>query len=171
MWFDEWKIRAGDSFPGSVVAALQVFDTLILVWSEHARASSWVRAELEVALTRRIEEGDLRVVPVLLDDTTLPAFVRPLKHLRIDEGIPAVVDAIMGFASDRDRLRAVQAVLSEAEIDVRFVPAVGPMVACPDCGAGHAAMKWSFAVDERRDDTYITITCQECGWTVRRRAL
>jgi TIR domain-containing protein len=89
--------------------ALQAFDTFVLVWSENAAASSWVRAELEVALTRRIEESDIRVIPVRLDGAPLPAFLRPLKYLEIGAGVPAVVDAIMGFSNDRDRLRAISA--------------------------------------------------------------
>jgi hypothetical protein len=165
VWFDEWEIRAGDSILGSVEEALEKFDTFVLVWSEHAAASSWVRAELEVALTRRIEDGEIRVITVRLDDTPLPAFLRPLKYLKIEDGVPSVVDAIMGFTNDRDRLRAIQHVLDEAGIYARDVPGIGLMVACPNCGADPDKISGRTYTDERHDATYITVSCEECGWS------
>ncbi len=86
-----------------------------------------------------MEEHNLRVVPVLVDETALPPLLRPLKYLEIEDGIPRVVDAIMGFSNDRDRLRAVQEVLDEAGIELKHFCGRGPMVGCPRCGAAIGA--------------------------------
>lgn len=84
VWFDEWEIRAGDSLIGAIDEALPKFDIFVLLWSEHAARSDWVRSELEAALARRIPDRELRVVPVLLDDAPLPPLLTPLKYVRSD---------------------------------------------------------------------------------------
>ena len=164
VWFDEWEIRAGDSIAGSVNDALAAFDVFALLWSVHAARSEWVRAELEAALTRRLQDRSLTLIPVCLDETPLPALVAPYKYLKIDDGVPAVVDAIMGFSNDRDRLRAIQHVLDAAEIAFESVPGYGLMVACPRCGAPPSAIEGYTSIDYDRDDEYVTLSCKECGW-------
>jgi hypothetical protein len=103
--------------------ALGRFEVFVLLWSENAARSAWVRAELETALTRRLADNDLRVVPVRLDQTELPPLLRPLKYLSYEDGLASVVDAIMGFSNDRDRLRAIQAVLEKPKL--RFATSMG----------------------------------------------
>lgn len=166
VWFDEWEIRAGDSIPGKVGEALDAWDTFILIWSEHASLSEWVKAEVETALTRAIRDKSLRVIPIVLDDSPLPALLQPLRRLTLEDvGVSGAVDEIMGFRHDRDRLRAIQSVLDEADIEVEDVPGYGLVVACPRCGAGVEMLRGWTAVDERRDDTYAGVRCQECGWS------
>src|SRR4051794_40868768 len=46
VWFDEWKIKAGDSIPGRLNEGLKSFDAFVLVWSKRAARSRWVRQEL-----------------------------------------------------------------------------------------------------------------------------
>jgi hypothetical protein len=87
-----------------------------------------------------------------------------LRYLRIEEGVPAVVDAIMGFSSDRDRLRAIQEVLDQAEIEVAYFYGYGPMVACPRCGGGIDGLEQWAATDYARDDQYAGARCTGCGW-------
>jgi hypothetical protein len=77
VWFDDWEVRAGDSIPGKVNDALASVDTLIVVWSANAQGSEWVRAELETAIARALEDHTFRVVCVRLDETSLPALLRP----------------------------------------------------------------------------------------------
>ena len=149
VWFDEWEIRAGDSIPGKVNDALAVVDTVLLLWSASANGSEWVRAKFEAAVTRGIEDATLRVIPVLLDDCPLPAL---LQRLRV------------GFATDQDRLRAIQAALDEASIEVRYLEGYGPLVCCPKCGADVDKLEGWSEVDERRDDMYAGFRCRECGF-------
>lgn len=164
VWFDEWEINAGDSIPGAVDAALRAFDIFVLMWSEAAASSAWVRAELEVALMRRMDDRDLRVIPIRLDRTQLPPLLQPLRHLSLDDGTSEVVDAIMGFSNDRDRLKAIQEVLDEADIEVAYFYGYGPLVACPGCGASIEALEGWSATDHTRDDEYAGARCKECGW-------
>lgn len=165
VWFDEWEIKAGDSIPGKVNDALATIDTAVVVWSENASGSKWVRAELETAIQAGIEDRTLRVIPVILDDTPLPPLIRRLKWVDLqDEDETRAVNEIMGFATDRDRMLAIQATLDEAGIEVAYFPGYGNVAACPRCGAGLDKLRGWQQVDERRDDLYAGVECTDCGF-------
>ena len=165
VWFDEWELRAGDSIPGKVNEALARVDCVILLWSDSASSSNWVRAELEAGIQRGLDEDSLRIIPVMLDDTPVPALLRPLRRVDLRHGdIANAVNEVMGFANDRDRIKAIQATLEEAQIEVGYFYGYGAAVGCPRCGAGLDRLRGWHAVDDRRDDEYAGVECQECGW-------
>jgi hypothetical protein len=165
VWFDDWEVRAGDSIPGKVNDALASVDTVILVWSANAMGSQWVRAELETAIARAIEDHAFRVICVRLDDTPLPALLRRLRWVNLSDGdVTRAVNEIMGFATDQDRLRAIQVTLDEAGIEIRWFQGYGPVVCCPRCGAGIDRLKGWSQVDHSRDDIYAGFECEECGF-------
>lgn len=166
VWFDDWEVRAGDSIPGKVNDALATVDTVILVWSVHADRSNWVRAELETAIVRAIDDKTFRVIGVRVDNTPLPALLLRLKWVDLSDGdVTRAVNEIMGFSTDQHRLRAIQATLGEAGIDIRWFEGYGPVVCCPRCGAGVDRLKGWAQVDERRDDTYAGFECRDCGFS------
>jgi hypothetical protein len=165
VWFDEWEIRAGDSIPGKVNDALETVDTVVLLWSADADRSKWVRAEFETALARGMEDGSLRVIPVLLDDTPLPALLRRIRWVDLrDEDKSRAVNEIMGLSTDQHRLLAIQQHLDEAGLQVAFFEGYGPVVCCPRCGTGVEHLRGWSDVDERRDDMYAGVKCTRCGF-------
>ena len=165
VWFDDWEIQAGDSIPGKVNDALDRFETLVLLWSGNAAGSNWVRAEFETAISRGMSNLTLRVIPVILDDTPLPALLQRIRWVDLREREMArAVREIMGFQSERDRIMAIQQVLEEADIQVDYIPGYGAAVGCPRCGAGLDALEGWESVDDLRDDVYRGARCSECGW-------
>jgi hypothetical protein len=165
IWFDDWEVQAGDSIPGKVNEALASMDTLLLVWSENANRSKWVRRELETAITRSTEEDGLRVIPVLLDGTPLPALLRPLKWVDLRDGdLGRAVNEIMGFANDQQRLMAIQGALDESGLVVEYFHGYGPLVCCPNCAAPVNRLKPTSATDWERDAEYAGFRCLECGF-------
>lgn len=165
VWFDQWEIRAGDSIVGAVDEALAQFEVFVVVWSANAAGSPWVRAEVETAVVRRMDDQSLRVVPVRVDETELPPLLQPLRYVSLEDGVEEAVDAIMGFDGDRDRIRAIQNVLAEAAIEVGYFPGYGPAVGCARCGAPLSALTYWHDIDHRRDDEYGGVRCTECGWS------
>jgi hypothetical protein len=163
VWFDEWEIRAGDPIPAKIDEGLGDFDVFLLLWSEGASKSKWVRAEADSALHRAISSTDLRVIPVLLDGTPTPPLLAPLKAISYDSG-PDVARHVMGFKTEMDRIRAIQSVLDEASIEVEYFPGYGAAVGCLGCGAGIAALRGWSRTDYSRDDEYAGVECTECGW-------
>lgn len=168
VWLDEWQIRAGDSIPGKLNEGLGRFTEFVLVWSEHASRSGWVRAELETAISRSLERGDARVIPIRLDDTPLPPLIGRLKSIDLRDvskrDLRAAAQEVFGVQQQRDYIRAVQRFIDSGEIEVREFHGYGPMVGCPRCGAGVDQLEAWEQVDHARDDTYAGARCKECGW-------
>lgn len=166
VWFDEWEVRAGDSLIGKVDEALASVDTVVLIWSENARRSEWVRAEFETAIARAIDDDSCRIIPMRLDDTPLPSLLRRLKWIELrNEDVTRAVDEIMGYANDQDRLRAIQKTLDEASIEVGYFVGYGLVVCCPRCGTGLDNLEGWSQTDYERDDTYAGVRCQRCGFS------
>jgi hypothetical protein len=165
VWIDEWEVRAGDSIPGKLNEGLSAFDIFVLVWSESAARSNWVRDELQSAIKRGIDDETIRIIPVLIDRTPLPPLLSHLRYLRVDESVAKVVDEILGFANERSRTMAIQQTLDEAGIDVGDFPGYGPIVGCPSCGAGLKSIAGWSQTDYERDDVYAGARCTECGWS------
>lgn len=77
VWVDYDRLEVGNSLYGEIAPAIETVDHFALLWSANSSNSRWVKRELNAALAREDEEGVELILPVLLDNTPLPAF---LKH-------------------------------------------------------------------------------------------
>ena len=165
IWLDEWKIQPGDSIPGKVNQALGFVDTVLLFWSRDAAASAWVNAEMESALTQKLAEAAVRIIPVKLDDTVLPPLLRPLMYVSLESGEEDVaLRKILDIGSEAELLRTMQQTIEEAGLEYRYFPGLGVMVACPRCGAPSSELQAIQDVDYARDRTYLGAECTRCSW-------
>lgn len=80
IWIDYAKIRGGDSLPDRINGALEWCDTLILVWSETAQSSRYVKLEWENALTL-----GRRIIPCRLGNTRIPPILSNLLYIDFDD--------------------------------------------------------------------------------------
>ncbi|MGH8903846.1 MAG: CHAT domain-containing protein [Egibacteraceae bacterium] len=99
-WLDKWEIRPGDDVVKAMEAGLDECEVgLVFLSSTPEPGGAWMRAEVSVLTSDRLEGRLGRLVPVLLDtDAPIPAFLRPLDRRRIDD-YEAVRDAILGVVS------------------------------------------------------------------------
>ena len=165
VWFDEWTIRPGDSIQSAVADGLSGFDIFVLVWSQAAATSRWVRTEREAALERWMSGESCRLIPVRLDDTPLPALLRPVHYVNgSDRNHIRVARELLGIDSDAEFRIAVQNFIDEAGLEFREFWGVGVMVACPQCGAKLEKLEQWSATDYERDDQYAGVRCTKCGW-------
>ena len=74
-WIDEAEIHFGDSLIQRISDSIERIDLVIAVISEGSVDSSWVRKELEWALTREIQSRRIVVIPILLDRVDIPFFL------------------------------------------------------------------------------------------------
>lgn len=76
VWFDEWKLRVGDSLISEIEKGIQRADFIVLFISSHSLSSKWVREEYEASKVRAIEsEGRVRILPAILDGSEVPGFL------------------------------------------------------------------------------------------------
>lgn len=165
VWFDEWTIRPGDSIQTAVVDGLSSSSTFVLVWSEAAASSRWVKTEMEAALERWLSGETCRLVPVRVDKTPLPSLLRSIRYIDASDGNHIrVARELLGLESDAAFRMAVQEFISEAGLEFREFYGVGVLVACPRCGATLDKLEGWHAIDDKRDDEYVGVRCKVCGW-------
>lgn len=97
-WLDEWEIRAGESIPSKIAHGIDQCDYLLVLLSPHAVASGWVEREWQAKYWSEVQEGRVRVIPVLLADCTVPTLLRTKKYADFRsayrDGLEQVLDAI-----------------------------------------------------------------------------
>jgi hypothetical protein len=118
VWLDEHDLIAGDSLPKSIAKALEAAKVILVVVSKKSVASKWLRYELNVATDRMIK-GKCRVIPVVIDETSLPAEVIGLLYADCRKGLARGLPSI---------LTALQHEARRAEMEHSFSSRVGRLV-------------------------------------------
>jgi len=166
VWFDEWAIKAGDSIPGRLNEGLRAFNAFLLLWSAKASRSKWVRQELNSAVMRAVKKRTARVIPCRLDLTPLPPLVEDRKAIDFSDrqrGIEILLAELVGNRSRRDRLLALQHVLSDLDVTWHDNPAVNPILCCPHCGEEQRIEGWN-EYARTHEGHYAGLRCLNCGW-------
>jgi len=165
VWFDEWEISAGDSIVGQINAGLIGCTHFLIIWSNNAATSNWVRRELHSTLVQAIQSGIPRVIPIVLDDTALPKLIADIRYIRYGKGTEkdrhSIVNAVTGEEPSMSFIKAIVKKYHEVISDPGGRDPFG-LIACPKCGSSR--LKGETYTDYKNDETYYTLTCQECGW-------
>jgi hypothetical protein len=170
VWFDEWKIRPGESITGGIEAGLSAADVFVLVWSAAAQESKWVGTEIRAYLRRRIDDETLRIVPVMVDETPLPTLLADYRGFQLGsaDDLNQIAADIAGIENPIDLSRRLQARLNEIQArltEIGYAETRGapfPYLVCPECTS--ANLHRHEVMDYVLDDTWFVITCDDCGW-------
>ncbi|MFI7642953.1 toll/interleukin-1 receptor domain-containing protein [Nonomuraea sp. NPDC049400] len=167
VWLDEWNIQPGESIPGAVNAALGLANPVLIMWSQNAKRSRSVEAEMNSTFARYLRDGSVQPVLVRLDDTNPPDLLADGLWVDMPEGTSPenVVRKIMGYETREAFIRAVQQAIGETELRFEYFPGFGVAVGCPRCGADVEQLEYIEHVDYVRDDRYAGVICQGCGWS------
>lgn len=165
VWYDEWEIGPGASILAGMEKGLTDSNMLLLLWSRHAAASNWVDTELRAFLRRRVEDGGLRVVPVMLDATPLPTLVADYRGCRLNTGsdIPMAALEICGRPSNKQVVKLLHTRLLETLHGHKELAKQPLAIFCDECYS--TKLRHGTSTDEERDDTYYYVVCEECGWS------
>jgi len=161
VWFDQWEIRPGDSVPGGIEAGLKSANTFALVWSKNAARSNWVGTEVRAYITRRVSDESLRIVPVMLDQTALPALVAEYRGFSVkeDDDFGQIAQEIAGTAPDEELVRRLQNRLLDLVESGTTDPL--PYFVCPTCGS----KKLKRFTQSNVHGTYYIVQCEDCSWS------
>jgi len=85
VWIDEAELQVGDSLIGKIQSAIAEVDYLAAVLSSNSITSEWVKRELEIAITREIHNKRVFVLPIVIDDCDIPAFLSGRMYLDFRE--------------------------------------------------------------------------------------
>jgi hypothetical protein len=166
VWFDKWEIQAGDSIVQEIQRGLEGCTHFWILWSANASQSRWVTRELSAILTRAIESGTPRVIPLKLDDTPLPPLLADLKFVRFHGGTERdryqIIRAVTGNAPASDFTKAIVRKYHELIRDEKGGDQ-NPfgLSACPECGDKRLTLS---AWIDPEGEFWTRVTCSDCGW-------
>lgn len=165
VWFDEWEIRPGESITGGIERGLTECDVFVLLWSAAAQASNWVGTEVRAFIRRRVDDQLLRIVPLMIDGTALPALVADYRGFNLSGNVTLdqVAAELTGEPRDLEIARRLQTKLLELTASHASEGDPLPYLVCPTCAC--TELKRSTQEDRARDDLYYVIECRDCGWS------
>jgi len=76
VWMDEAEINIGDSLTEKISEAIESTDYVGVVLSHNSINSEWVQRELQIALQKEIKGRRVVVLPILIENVEIPAFLR-----------------------------------------------------------------------------------------------
>lgn len=103
VWFDEAEIQLGDSLTDKIAEGLKLSRFIAMVLSSKSISAPWVKKELEIAMTREIEGGEVVVLPLLYEKCDIPAFLKG--KLYADFTDTATYDAALAQLLHRLRIK------------------------------------------------------------------
>jgi hypothetical protein len=81
IWIDTLEILAGDSLVEKIFdQGIANSDYLLIVLSESATKSNWVKKELSIVFIRELQEKRVVVIPVLTSDCIIPMSIQDKKY-------------------------------------------------------------------------------------------
>ena len=167
-WLDAWSIKPGESIIEGIEFGIGSSELLILLWSREAAKSNWVGMEWRSFITRRVKDGTLKVIPLMLDDAPLPSLVAEYRGFPFSQKAHALKIAyeIIGHQDDaivRNLLH--NALLEKLRVDK---PMESRPIAlfCERC-QGVSLKRGTY--QESTGASQVTVyyaKCTECGYTV-----
>lgn len=79
-WIDIQEIKVGESIFWKIIEALEESDYLIIVISQEAWNSEWVKNEIAAAWEMQIKNKGKFILPVYYKDTKIPLLLRGIKY-------------------------------------------------------------------------------------------
>ncbi len=76
VWLDEAELKVGDSLIQKISEAIEKTDYVVAVLSHNSVSSPWVKKELAIAMTQEINGRKVKVLPLLLENCRIPAFLK-----------------------------------------------------------------------------------------------
>lgn len=76
VWIDKWELNFGDSLIQKVQDAISEASVLLIMLSKKSVESEWCKKELTAGLLRELEEKRVVTIPILLEDCSIPLFLR-----------------------------------------------------------------------------------------------
>lgn len=97
VWYDKLDLRVGESVPGAINAGLSDSKYFAIVLSKASVASAWVREELNAALMTQVARGGTFILPVLLEDCTIPPLLAHRRYADFRKDYSAALSELLSL--------------------------------------------------------------------------
>ena len=101
-WVYNENINPGDNFVDSINTALGICTTFLLIWSNDANKSDWVKKEWTSILAMNKD-----IIPLLRDKTQLPPILQGLEYIEFktkEDGYKTLVNFLSAHTSEFNRI-------------------------------------------------------------------
>lgn len=95
VWLDERELRVGDSLWDEIGRGIGVSDYMLLLISPRSVTSPWVRRELNAGLATELAADKKIVIPVLIEPTDIPVFLRERLYCDVGNDFDASIGALV----------------------------------------------------------------------------
>ncbi len=143
VWWDR-ELGAGDEFAAKIEEALDTAAAVIVLWSDAARKSYWVRDEAAVGRDRN------RLIPLALDDRPPPLGFRQIHTPQWNPSDPAPIDALWQSLRILVGLGAPKEAAAAAPARTR-----GPVVAGVNAAPNNKSIQ-TIKAEEKRQRSFIS---------------
>ncbi len=101
IWIDKWQLNHGDSLITKIQEAITESSVLLIMLSKKSVESEWCKKELTAGLLRELEEKRVVTIPVLLEDCSIPLFLRDKYYADFrndfDQTIKGLQDSLLKY--------------------------------------------------------------------------
>jgi TIR domain len=161
VWFDEWSVGPGESIGAKIEQGLDGASHFLLVWSSAGAGSPWVTRERQAYLHRAIGTPR-KIIPLMRDDTPLPALLADLKGVHVRNTREAL-DALVGPGGSERAIREAVVALNDRRKDLLRRDMAHGGSRCAACGS-NAVREYSFSAWVGGKDELVSFTqCEDCG--------
>ena len=94
IWMDVKNISLGEYIISAIAEGLSNVDIYMIFISHNSSKSPWVTEELNIALTKNIENKKPQIIPVLLDDCSIPSALSGRLYLDARESIQSALEQL-----------------------------------------------------------------------------
>ena len=105
-WVDALEMRPGDLLFTRIATAIEGSAYLLVMVSKNSVKSRWVEEEVRQAMSAEFYDNRIRIIPCLLDDVTIPTFLRGRLYCDFSRGLAGGrVEVLRGIHRDRHVIR------------------------------------------------------------------
>lgn len=108
-WVDEAEIKIGDSLIEKIGEGIENTQYLGVVISSNSIKSEWVTREVRIALNQEINEKKVKVLPILIENVQMPAFLLDKKYAdftsedNYEESLQLIIDRLSELPDNMER--------------------------------------------------------------------
>ena len=84
-WLDEFAILVGQSIPQEISTGLQDCDFVFVLLSNNSVKSHWVEREWQTKYWSEVETGNIKVIPILIENCEIPELLKTKKYANFTE--------------------------------------------------------------------------------------
>jgi len=144
VWQDKLNLKVGDNLIEKVSKGIKKAQAIIVIVSENSSKSKWVMHEISALALGDLSSNNRRVIPVLVDSSTVPNYLSKFLYVDLTKGLDAGIYSLINAlneteeapqrreSSESDNTKAIDE-LSKAHHDGRLTLVCGAGVSV---GAG-----------------------------------